>query len=212
MARSHTLVVAGIPRVNLMPRAELERRDRLRLTRRWSIAAVAALAVAMLIVGGAAGLSVAANSRLASEEARGIELAAAAAEYSDVNAAITRRTQLREFRSQAMSNDLAWAPLVTEVLRALPEGVSIVEFGVTPGAAPTQAAPEDQVGAEASFTFTGLTAADQATTVDALSQLRSVAAADATTLLTAGEAGYRFNIDVLFNQTIYTGDFTREED
>ena len=52
MAIELTPALAGAPRINLLPRSELDRRARERLTRRWVWGVFGAILVALLIIAG----------------------------------------------------------------------------------------------------------------------------------------------------------------
>lgn len=101
MARRNgaALALAGIPRVNLMPRAEIQRRERVDLTRGWAIGAGAAVLVALLVIGGAFAWRTMADQRLAAEQARTDALITELAGYADVSAALSDAEALKAFRN-----------------------------------------------------------------------------------------------------------------
>ena len=70
MARTATpvYVLGGAPRVNLMPRAAIERRERSVTLRKWGWALAATLLLVGLLSGGAFALQALSAQRLAAEE------------------------------------------------------------------------------------------------------------------------------------------------
>ncbi|HAN24551.1 MAG TPA: hypothetical protein DCP95_08270, partial [Microbacterium ginsengisoli] len=79
-----TLVLGGAARVNLLPPAEVERRARVRLGRRWIGALVGTAVVVVLIIAAAVAYSVVGSARLASEQARTQQLVAETQSYQSV--------------------------------------------------------------------------------------------------------------------------------
>lgn len=209
--KSAELVLAGIPRVNLMPQAEIHRRERIDLTRGWAIGAGAAVLIALLVIGGAFAWRTMADQRLAAEQERTNALIEELATYSDVSVARSDAAALVAFRDSAMATDLAWSPLIGGVVSALPEGVTLSTFALAPGAPPLGDDRTRETGASGTLNFTGVNAADQAVTVAALRGVPGVMDADAGALSTAGESGYSFDVSITFDQTVYSGRFARQE-
>lgn len=210
--KKNALVLAGVPRVNLMPRAENERRERIALTRTWAILAMGALAVAAAVIAGAFGLRLAADQALAAEQARTVTLTTELLSYSDVSQGLAAARAREVFRAEAGANDFAWTPLVNSLIAALPDGVTLIEYSIAPGTAPVaDSVPEDEVGGTATLTFSAVDPRNQANAVAALVAVPGVLSADAAELHTAGEESYEFVISVVFDQTIYSGDFAADE-
>ncbi|GAA1933092.1 hypothetical protein GCM10009775_26370 [Microbacterium aoyamense] len=200
------LALAGVPRVDLMPRIERESRARVVLTRRWAVLIGAAAVVTVLVIAGAFGLRVAAEAQLAAEQARTTALLTEIAEYSAVSTAISDAQTLDALRAGARVNDFAWGPLVATITGVLPEGVTLASVVLTPGAPPVGDDPTVEVGARGDLTFTTKNLADQAATVAALLGAEGVLSADAGSLTLSGDTDYTFTATIAFDQSIYTGD------
>lgn len=209
-AKKPVLALAGVPRVNLMPRAEMERRERLSLTRTWALLAVAALAVGALVIAGAFTLKVLADQRLAAEQATTDGLLSDLSGYSDVSTAIATRGELESFRADAMATDAAWTPMLGKITGALPKGVALVEFTLSPGTPPVSDDPTAGVGYNGVLTLGSADAKVQAVTVAALRQVEGIRSVDAGTLYQGGEAGFEFTIAVAFDQSVYSGQYAKE--
>lgn len=209
-AKKPVLALAGVARVNLLPKVEIERRERASLTRTWVLLAIAALAVGVLIIAGMFTVKLMADQRLAAEQARTTELIGELAGYADVSKAIATRTALESFRTKAMSNDLAWVPMLAKVTGALPEGTALMEYSLAPGGAPVGGDPALGVGALGSLTLTAKTAAAQAAAVAALAAVPGVKIVDAGELYTAGDAGFEFVVTIAFDQSVYSGRYAAE--
>lgn len=205
MARQPVLALAGVPRVNLMPRMEIEQRERASLTRVWAVIVGVAVLVAFVVIAGVAFLWVTAEAQLAAERARTNALITEIASYSDVSNAVGDVLTLEAFRAGALSNDFAWTPLVATITGALPEGVVLSSFSFAPGTPAAGEDPTAEVGATGALALTGLTAGDQATTVAALAAVDGVKHVDAGSFTAGAEGEYSFNIRITFDQTIYEG-------
>ena len=106
MAATVTPVLAGIPRVNLMPRSEVARRERDKLTRAWVWGVLGAIVVALLIVAAAFYLKWSADQRLAAEQAQTNQLLLEIASLAEVSTALATESELTDFRREAMASDL----------------------------------------------------------------------------------------------------------
>lgn len=204
------LALAGVPRVNLMPRAESERRERLALTRTWAVLAIGAVVLALAVVAGAFYMKWTADQALAAEQVRTETLISELAAQSEVTQALAARDVRESFRGVAMANDFAWTPIIDDLVGSLPAGVSLIEYSLTPGPAPTDADPETQVGSSGPFTYTTSDSRLQAATVAALAKTPGVLSADAGALFTSGEGTYEFTVNVTLDQTIYSGDYAAD--
>lgn len=204
------LALAGVPRVNLLPRAETDRRARLSLTRAWSFGALVAIIVVVLLIAGTIFLRFAAERTLAAEQARTATLTTELTGYAEVSRTIAGAATLEAFRAEAMGSDFEWAPVIADVTRAMPTGVLLTGFVLAPGATPTGEDPTLEAGAFGVLTFTSATTAEQAQTVSALAAVASVQSADAGAMYSAGEGIYEFIVNVTFDQTIYSGAFSAE--
>ena len=138
--------LAGVPRVNLMPPLEIERRKRGSLVRVWAWVVVAAMLVAALVVAGAFALKFVADQALVAEQAETTVLLSELASLSPVSSAIATEAELTDFRADAMGADFAWAPVVATVAGALPGDVRLTGFDFTAGGIPQTDDPRTEVG------------------------------------------------------------------
>ena len=102
-----TIPYAGIPRINLMPRSEVARRERDTLVRLWVWIGLGSIVVALLIIAGAFAVKFFADQRLAVEQARTNGLLTEIAALSEVSRALATEAELTEFRASALASDLA---------------------------------------------------------------------------------------------------------
>lgn len=201
----------GAPRVNLMPRAETERRERSALARRW----VGALLAALLLVGAASAgafyLQFSAALRLASENARTSALLTDLAALADVRQALDLGTELRGYRADAMANDLSWSGLLRTVQSALPPGVSTSGFNLTPGGMPQGDDPTVEVGVSGTVTLTSATPAEIVPIIRALRALPGVLEADGWQVMEE-QGAYTYEMRLTVDQSIYSGAYAEEVD
>lgn len=207
------LVLSGIPRVNLLPAAELQRRSASVLIRRW----IAGLAATALVVSGLVAAAYwersVAEQQLAAEQARTMDLNLQLAALSHVSQAIVDRAALAELRTTAMGNDLVWRPLFADVIRTLPRGAQLTGYELVTGGNPTKDAdPATEISLFGQLTVTTADPADQNRMIDKLRTLDSFLAVDAGALTVAEpvEKGYTFIVEVVVNQTYYSGDHLPE--
>ncbi|GAA4354145.1 hypothetical protein [Microbacterium rhizosphaerae] len=210
MARRLEPAYAGVPRVNLMPRSETDRREREALGRKWMWGVLGAILVACMIIAAAFGLTWVANERLAAEQAQTNQLVTELVGLSDVSGALASQRELTQFRAQAMGSDFAWAPVIGAVTSALPGGTTLTGFDVTSGGNPvTGSDPKTAVGLVGTFTVNSATPLDMASTVRAVRGASGVMAADgmAVTASNVVVGQYQYELSVTFNQTIYSGQY-----
>jgi hypothetical protein len=205
-------VLAGIPRVNLMPRVEIERRERADSLRKWGWGVVATLVALLLIIAGAFVLNWAAQQRLAAEQARTNELLTELAGLSDVSVALSAQDDLEAFRADAMASDLEWTRVYSTLVDGLPAGVTLTGFDLTVGPAPT---PGDdvaaQVGLDGGLTFTSPRAVEIAQLIRTYRAIPGVIAAEGSDVSSAGDdAGYTYQLTITFDQSLYTGAFAQK--
>ena len=103
--QASALVVARIPRVNLMPGAEVERRARESLARRWSVALLVTIAAVAFACAGATLLAWDAGQRVADERARAALLTTQLESLGEVSGAIELRHELESFRTEILGAD-----------------------------------------------------------------------------------------------------------
>ena len=204
---------SGAPRVNLMPRVEVERRERDKLVRLWVWLVLGAIVVALLIIAGAFAFKLFADQRLVAEQARTNALLAEIASLSDVSQALATETELTEFRADAMANDLAWTPVVAKVINVLPADATLTGFDLTVGGAPQGEDPTLEQG------VVGTVSIDSATPLDIVSIIRSLrgvegvlyADGQSVTSSQVSEGRYAYQLDVEFDQTAYSNQYAAEE-
>lgn len=198
------------PRVNLMPRAETERRERTRLAKRWIGALVGAVLAVVAASGLAFGLQVVAAQRLAMEQARTTSLLGQLAELEDVQRALDLESDLQNFRADAMATDLRWSPLIATVQEQLPPGVTITGFSLAPGPVPQGDDPSAEVGVSGTLTLSSASPTEIVPLVRALRPLPAVLEADGW-LATAEDGEYSYEIRIALDQSVYTGAYAEED-
>jgi hypothetical protein len=214
MARSQsTLVLAGVPSVNLMPPSETARRERAALTRKWLWGVLATLLIVGLLAVGAFALKWVADQRLAAEQARTNTLLAELASLSEVSQALQTERALTDYRAQAMASDFAWAPVFAAVATVLPADVTFSGFSLITGGSPQGDDPTLEPGLTGALRLESPTAIDIAATVRALRNVEGVLFADGQAVTSSQQnlATYRYDITLTFDQTIYSGAFAEEE-
>jgi hypothetical protein len=213
---------AGVPRVNLMPRVELERRERAATIRRWGWGVVGALAVVVLVAGAGYAMNWAAQQRLADAQTRTTALLTQLAGLSDVSKALSTRTALESFRADAMGSDLEWLKTMTSLGAVIPDGVVVTGFDLVPGVIPVAGTkPAEQTGLSGTITLESTSPVEIVPVVRAFRKVAGVSMADGAEITTQdsqsdGGAGtapvgvYRYLIDVQFDQTLYTGSYAKD--
>lgn len=203
-------VWGAAPRVNLMPRAETERRQRTRLAKRWIGALVGALLAVVAASGLAFGLQVVAAQRLEVEQARTTSLLGHLAELEDVQRALDLESDLQNFRADAMATDLRWSPLIATVQEQLPPGVTITGFSLAPGPVPQGDDPSAEVGVSGTLTLSSATPTEIVPLVRALRPLPAVLEADGWQA-SAEDGEYSYEIRIALDQSVYTGAYAEED-
>lgn len=204
------LVVGGMPRVDLLPPAELERRYRRGLLRRWGIGLLAAALVTVLVIAGAMALRIVAETRLASERARTDASIAEIAALSEVGDTVRTLDDLEAFRAEAMLPDFEWARLIDAVGQTLPGNVRIVGFDVTTGAGPDPDAADaaSAPGATVLLTLASPVPFDILPAVRGIRTLPMVLTSDGGELRAEeGGGDYRYELSVVTTQEAYSGRF-----
>jgi hypothetical protein len=210
MARQPVPAYAGIPRVNLMPRSEIDRRERDALARKWMWGVLGAIVLACLIIAAAFGVTWVANQSLAAEQARTNQLVTELASLSDISGALATERELTQYRAEAMGADFAWGPVIGAVTGALPAGTSLTGFDVTSGGNPVKGQdPKTAIGLTGTFRVDSPTPLDMAATIRAVRSAPGVMAADgkAVTASNVSAGSYQYQLTVTFNQTIYSGQY-----
>lgn len=215
MARTApALAFAGVPRVNLMPPVEIERRRRASLARGWVWGVLAAIVAAVLIILGAFALKLLADQRLAAEQAQTNLLITELSGLSEVSGALSTEQELTAFRSDAMGSDFAWAPVVATITGALPVDVRLVGFDVVTGGVPQSTEPTSEIGLTGTLTLESPTPIDLPATVRGIRSLAGVAFVDGRSVSTGQQTvgSYVYELDITLDQSIYSQQFALTEE
>ncbi len=220
----------GIPRVNLMPRSEIERRRRRIVLGRWAVVLIAALAVVALIIAAAFAGTLVASTRLAAEQNRSTNLLTEIGSLSEVSEAIALEKALHGYREQALADDTAWVPVFAALAATVPEGGKFIELVIDAGPTPEQLLddpalpdatttddPALRIGGGMTVVILGAEQMDLVTMTRRLRALPMVHTVEAQELSTEAPAGddedpeTRYQITVLLNQTVHTERFVAQE-
>lgn len=214
-ARKQLHIAFGqVPRVDLLPPSERERRLERSLIKRWSYWVLVVVLVLAAAAGGSYYLLQISRADLDAANARGTELSSQLEQYSDVANTLSQKNALQQFQTQALSTDIAWGSVYQQLTSQLAVGNTITDVAFTPGAAPANAsAPSTSTaGLTVTLTAKGTSIDDAAVSVKNLQsassvidvQMASVTAASGTT---DADTGYQYQLTVVFNQTVYTGNY-----
>lgn len=204
LASAPSLTLGGAPRVNLLPRAVIERRERSGLIRKWGWGLASAFGVVVLATGGAYALQLGAQQRLDAENARTIDLLGQVAALQPVNQKLQLESELADFRTQAMGTDLKWAGVLTTLRSALPSDVGVVEYSLAPGGLPQGDDPTVETGVQGTISFTSGTSNDIVELIRTVRALPGVIDADGWANTLSGSE-YRYDLRVTLDQSVYTG-------
>jgi hypothetical protein len=203
----------GVARINLMPRSELDRRARERLTRRWIWGVLGAIVVALLICAAALWLKWSADQRLAAEQARTNELLIEISALAPVSQALATEADLIDYRSLAMAPDLAWTPAVGKVASVLPGETNLTGFDLEVGGVPVGDDPAAETGLTGTFSVDSPTPLDIVSIIRSLRGVEGVLYADgqSVTESTLIDGRYAYVLTVTFDQTVYSNAFAVQE-
>ena len=221
MARIIPVTPGGMPRVDLLPRSEIERREREKLSATWVRICLLAALLAVVLVGGAFAFNLWAQQNLVAEQARSTQLVQQIGALSDVSGALATETELQNFRADAMGSDLAWTAILDKVRSPLLPESAVLGFDLVPGVAPVPAAAgaaKDDAAAKKAVGLTGTLTIDSPNPLDLgpyVRNLRGVAgvlAADANAVVTSPSTPgrYTYTVDITFDQTVYSDRFVKE--
>lgn len=204
---------SGIPRVNLMPRSEIVRRERDRLVRVWVWIVLGSIVLALLIIAGAFAFKFLADQRLAAEQARTNELLTEVASLSDVSHALATESELSDFRADAMVSDLAWKPVLTKITGVLPSGAILTGFDFTLGGAAQGKDPKVEQGLVGTVSMNSPTPLDIVSIVRSLRKVDGVLFADGQSVTSSqvSQGRYAYLINVQFDQTVYSNKYSPQE-
>ncbi|TDN93230.1 hypothetical protein [Microbacterium sp. BK668] len=207
------LAFAGVPRVNLMPPAEIERRRRASLARGWVWGVLAAVVAAVLIIMGAFALKLVADQQLAAEQAQTNALITELSGLSEVSGALAAEQELESFRADALGGDYAWAPVVASLRSALPQDVTLTGWDVVSGGVPQSDDAAAEVGLTGTLTLESPTPIDLPATVRGIRSLPGVTLVDGRSLSTGQQTvgSYVYELDLTLDQSIYSGQYATQE-
>ncbi len=204
---------SGTPRVNLMPRSEVARRERDKLVGLWVWIVLGAIVVALLIIAGAFALKFLADQRLAAEQAKTNTLLSEIAALSDVSQALATQSELTDFRSEAMVGDLAWSPVIGKVTGILPPDATLTGFDLAVGGVPQGDDPAAEPGLVGTISIDSATPLDIVSIIRALRDVDGVLFADGQSVtssqVSAGRYAYQLNVE--FDQTVYSNEYAPKE-
>jgi len=205
----------GVAHVNLMPRSEIARRERDKLIRLWAWIVLGAVVVVLLVIAVSLVTKLFADQRLAAEQARTSTLQSEIGGLGEVSDALDTQAELTDYRSEAMSTDLEWAPALGEITDALPAGTSLTGFDLGVGDAPTgEGDPAEQPG------LTGVVSLESPSPLELPEIVRTLRGVDGI-LFVDGQSvtgdrsrgdSYAYEVTLQFDQTVYTGAYANEED
>ncbi|WP_438352118.1 hypothetical protein [Microbacterium sp. CJ88] len=206
-ARTPTVQIGSLPRVDLLPPSEVQHREVIARARLWVWLCVGATVVAAVAIGATFALNVAATMRLASEQSRTLQIISGIAALSDVSADISTRSELEAMRQSAMGGDLAWTPVVALVASHLPAGVTITGYTLDAGPVPLPGGkPADATGVSGTVTFTSTAPVDF---VAATREVRTAAGIRSAEVgdFTSAQGVFTYTVRVVLDQSVYTGAF-----
>lgn len=205
---------SGVPRVNLMPRSEVVRRERESVIRAWVWGVLGAILVALLIIAAALALKFFADQRLVAEQNRSDQLLTELNSLAEVSAALANEQELDGFRTEAMSADFDWTPVVQSVVAILPAEAVLTGFDLTSGGTPQGDEPESEPGLIGTISVDSPTPLDIVQIIRALRDVPGVLAADgqSVTQSSVSEGRFAYMLTVTFDQSIYSGSFAQGEE
>lgn len=204
---------SGVPRVNLMPRSEVVRRERDKLVRLWVWIVLGAIVVALLIIAGAFAFKFLADQRLAAEQAETNALLVEISSLSEVSQALATESELTDYRTEAMAADLAWTPVIAKITDILPAETSLTAFDFAAGGAAQGDDPTAEQGVVGTVTIDSPTPLDIVAIIRSLRGVEGVLYADGQSITSSqvSEGRYAYLLDVEFDQTVYSNQYAAEE-
>lgn len=202
-------VAGGTPRVNLLPQAVITRRAQNRTLKEWGVRIAGAVVLVVIACAALFAWQSVTALQLLGAQQQGEELLARIAAESEIQQLVQQETELDRFRTEAMSTDLAWVPVLEGVKATFPEDASVGAYDLHSGAAPS-GAPEEQTGLSGTISIVG----SFPSAIPFLRDFESVSGLRSATVR-EGEwddeiDAYVHVIDVEFDQTVYSGRYTEE--
>ena len=210
---SYAASIGGVPRVNLMPRSEIAKRERDKLTRGWMWGVLAAIVVALMIIAAGFALKWTADQRLAAEQAKSNALLGELAALSDVSNALATEDELIAFRAEAMASDMAWSPILDAIATTLPSGAALTGFELVSGGVPQGEDPAAEVGLTGTISLASSDPIDIVRTVRTLRDVPGVMLADGQSVTSSAvtDGAYAYVLTITLDQSIYSGEYSIEE-
>lgn len=204
---------SGAPRVNLMPRTEVARRERDQLVRLWVWLVLGAIVVAVLIIAGAFAFKFFADQRLVAEQARTNALLTEIASLSEVSQALATESELTDFRTDSMATDLAWTPVIGKITGILPSDTTLTGVDLAVGGVPVGDDPTLEQGLVGTVTFDSPTPIDIVPLIRSLRGVEGVLYADGQSVTSSqvSSGRYSYLLTVEFDQTVYSNEYAAEE-
>lgn len=205
---------SGAPRVNLMPRSEVARRERDGVVRMWVWIVFGAIIVALLVIAGTFAFKFVADQGLVAEQDRTTDLIVEITALSEVSQALATESELTDFRAEAMATDLAWSPALAKVTGILPSNTTLTGFDFTVGGTSQGADPTLEQGLVGTVTIDSSTPLDIVAIIRSLRGVDGVLFADGQSVTTGqvSESRFTYLLDVQFDQTVYSGDYAATEE
>ena len=205
---------SGAPRVNLMPRSEVARRERVGVVRMWVWIVCGAIIVALLVIAGTFAFKFVADQGLVAEQDRTTDLIVEITALSEVSQALATESELTDFRTEAMATDLAWSPALAKVTGILPSNTTLTGFDFTVGGTSQGADPTLEQGLVGTVTIDSSTPLDIVAIIRSLRGVDGVLFADGQSVTTGqvSESRFTYLLDVQFDQTVYSGDYAATEE
>lgn len=205
------IVSGGVPRVNLLPREVIAKREQSGVIKSWGVRVAAAAVIVAVGVFGMFAWQAVTTLRLGATQAEGTSLLTQIGSKSEIQQLINTESSLGSFEKKALATDFGWVESLQRLLAKFPEGSTLCSFDLTGGAAPA-GDPETQVGLSGVFTMCG----SAASVIPYLRDATSVDGVLAVTIVDSTydqELGlYTHTIAVQFDQTIYAGAEKKKSD
>lgn len=206
-------LASGLPRVNLLPRSEVAKRERESVTRRWLWGVLGAIVIALLIIAGALTLKLLADQRLVAEQTKSEQLLSELASLAEVSQALTTERELTSYRAEAMGSDLAWGPVVGLVESTLPEGAILTGFDFVSGGIPLTDDAASEIGLTGTVSVASADPIDIVAAARTMREAPGVLFADGVSVTSSSiaEGNFAYVLTVTFDQSIYSGEYSIEE-